>query len=609
MADVANVKLRRVANFDHVQDFFSWLGNRREFLGVDVETTGLVVGHDRIRLAQFGDTEVGWAFDYDEWKGAVRDAIERYDRPIVAHNLLFDSKMLKHDGIVIPQHLAHDSMVMCHLADPKGYAGLKLAAGRYIDKRAQAGEKLLKMAMAQGGWTWETIPTHVPAYWQYSAFDTCLSAFLAEHHWPDVKQGPYETELAAIHCLRDAELAGLRVDEGYRLLAEQRLAAERDFYGAQLAMDNPGSNLQVIEYLHSLGAHWEVYNEETGQLSTDKFVLEWLASDAGGGFAQAQVLADWRKTDRLLNSYVRKFAEYGQGINSKGKAVGLAVDGYLHPSTRPVAARTGRMSVTDPPLQTLPRGRVVRDAIIPRDGHVFVMADFAGMELRVLASFAQEQQMLAAFNRGEDLHDFTAKNLYGPDFTKQQRTLCKNGGFANIYGAGVNKFAATAKVTVEEAQAFRTMYDQMFPGIKQFSEAVVGHVIQSAGGKRKGFGHVILTDGRWLPVEADEAYKGVNYRIQGSCAIALKQKIRELDHAGLGPFFRLAVHDELLYECPIEDASAVRQVIAAVMPDKTSFPGVTLEIETDVVARWGAHYDADFPKYIETEDAEWLRTL
>jgi DNA polymerase-1 len=265
------------------------------------------------------------------------------------------------------------------------------------------------------------------------------------------------------------------------------------------------------------------------------------------------------------------------------------------------------MSVTDPPMQTLPRGRVIRDAIIPRDGHCFVLADFAGMELRVLAAFAQEPEMLAAFAAGTDLHDMTAERLYGPSFTKPQRTLCKNGGFANIYGAGVNKFAATAKVSIEEATAFRAMYDSTFPGIKQFMEAVVADVMRTAGGKRKGYGHVTLIDGRWLPVEAEKAYKGVNYRIQGSCAIVLKQKIAQLDHAGLGPYFRLAVHDELLYEVPIKEALDARRIIEEVMPDATSFPGVTLTVESDVVSRWGQHYDEDFPKYIETEDATWLR--
>lgn len=609
--NIANIRLRRVASIEHVWEFFEWLGQRREFLAVDVESSGLLVGYDKIRLAQFGDCETGWAFDYSEWRGVVADAIKRYDRPIVCHNLLFDSKMLKHDGIVIPQKLAHDSMIMTHLADPAAYMGLKPAAARWIDKRAQLGQELLKKAMAEGGWTWGTIPTWVPAYWQYGVLDTCLSAALAEKLYPETRRAPYEIELAAIHCLREGELAGLLVDEGYRQLAEWKLAdhvARLEGQLEQIAPGlNPGSDKQVIEALHALGAQWDVWTEN-GNLSVDKDVLKWLGSEVGGSFAMAGVLGEWRKNERLLNSYIRKFADVGFGINPKGEAVGLGVYGSLHPSTKPVAARTGRMSVTDPPLQTLPRGRIVRDCIIPRDGNCFVMADFSGMELRVLASFAQEPEMLAAFNRGEDLHNFAASKIYGEHFTKPQRTLCKNGAFANIYGAGVEKFAVTAEIEVSAAREFRTLYDQMFPGIKQFAAGVVEQVITAAGGKRKGYGHVTLIDGRWLPVEADKAYKGVNFRIQGSCAVVLKQKIVQLDHAGLGPYFRLAVHDELIYEVPIPLRFEAQRVIHEVMPDSTSFPGVTLEIESDIVHRWGDHYRDDFPKYIETEDAEWLRT-
>src|SRR3990167_6533547 len=127
-----------------VEEMMRWLGERREFLAVDVETTGLLAGHDKIRLAQFGDAEQGFALDFSEWKGAVREAVERYDRPMVAHNLLFDSKMLKAEGIVIPQRLAHDSMIMTWLAKPAARMGLKSAAMRYIDRRAGGGGGGLK---------------------------------------------------------------------------------------------------------------------------------------------------------------------------------------------------------------------------------------------------------------------------------------------------------------------------------------------------------------------------------------------------------------------------------------------------------------------------------
>jgi DNA polymerase I-like protein with 3'-5' exonuclease and polymerase domains len=99
----------------------------------------------------------------------------------------------------------------------------------------------------------------------------------------------------------------------------------------------------------------------------------------------------------------------------------------------------------------------------------------------------------------------------------------------------------------------------------------------------------------------------VNYKIQGGTAVVTKEKIVELDAAGLGPFFRLAVHDELLYEVPEDLVPTAHEIVRRVMPDTRSFPGVTLEIEQDEVHRWGEHYRGDeYPAYVPTEPAPWL---
>lgn len=593
-----DISVTRVERIEDVEEMMRWLGERRATrLAVDVETTGLNAGVDKIRLAQFGDAMRGFALDYRDWRGVVKQVIETYDRDMVAHNLLYDSKMLKADGIVIPQRLAHDTMVQVHLKAPDKGMDLKGACVRYVDKRARAGQQLLKEAYAKTGTNWATIPTDVPAYWIYSTLDTCLTSRLDSVLWKDTGGGPfreaYELELAVIHCLREAELAGMVVDEEYRQLAEAKLRMEIAMLEPQIPIDNPGSDKQVIAYLHSLGAHWEIYTEK-GNLSVDKDVLKWLAPN----FPVCVPLLEWRQKTRLLTNYIEKMAEYPYG---------LAANGMLHCNTRTVEARTGRMSVTDPPMQTLPRGRVVRDGIVARDGHCFVMADFNGMEMRALASFAHEENMLAAFARGEDLHGFVAQALYGPDYTKQHRTICKNGNFSKVYGAGVAKFAATAGIDVDTAAAFLASYDQMFPGIAAYMEKTALEVVQRAGG-RKNDGWVETIDGRKLPVEGDKAYKGVNFTIQGSCAVTTKKKIVELDAAGLGPYFRLAVHDELIYEVPFELAGTAEQVIHHVMPERDDYPGVVLEIESDTVDRWGQHYRGDdFPKYVETEDPAWLK--
>jgi DNA polymerase-1 len=595
MAALDDLKLTLVRSWDDAQDFRAWLGENRRILAVDVETTGLNVGCDYIRLCQFGDSKRGWAFDYKDWRGLIKESIEGYNKPIVAHNLLYDSKMLKADGIIIPQLHAHDSMIMTHLTNPAARMGLKAAATQYVDPRASAGQKLLAEAMANGGWTWATVPVELPAYWIYSTLDTCLSAMLAEKLWRNIAyeyRAAYELELGTIHCLREAELAGLLVDEEYRLRAAAQLSAEIAWLAPQIPVTNPNSDVQIVRYLQDIGVRLFVRTEH-GALSVDKEVLRWFAPE----FPICSTIEQYRSKSRHLGNYIEKFAEIGT-------EKGLAVRGVLRASTKPVGARTGRQSVTDPPLQTLPRGRLVRDAIIARPGSCFVMSDFAGMEMRALASFAQEKNMLAAFARGEDLHDFVAKALYGENFTKQERTLCKNGGFSKVYGAGLEKFAVTAQVDVGSAKEFLDSYNTMFPGVNEFLANVAAEVKRRADGGP--YGWVQLIDGRRLPVESDKAYKGVNFTIQGSCAVVTKEKICELDAAGLGEYFRLSVHDELLYEVPIEDAADVRQVIREVMPDRRNFPDVVLEVDTDIVNRWGQHYRGDFEAYLPTEDPEWL---
>ena len=597
MDKFTSIELQRVEGIDDLLDLRTWLAERRPILAFDVETSGLNRGKDVIRLFQVGDRRKGWALDYRDWRGAVKELIEGYDRPLVAHNLLFDATMLEMDGIRVPQRQAHDTMVMCFLTNPVARMDLKGAAAKYVDPRAAVGQDMLEHTLATTGWSWATVPTDFNLFWEYGVLDTCLTALLAEELWPKVRDSyrpAYETELACIHCLRDAELVGLLVDEEVRQQTAEKLMREIEELRPQIPVDNPGSDRQVIAYLQSVGAPLFMRTEK-GNLSVDKHVMRWLAAN---GFSIASKIGAFRSRTKMLGSYVEKFADVGDG--------GLAVNGVLRASTRPLGAKTGRMTVTEPPLQTLPRGRVVRDLIVARPGHRLLLADFKAMEMRALASLSSEQAMLQAFARGEDFHDYVSTELFNKSFTRKQRDIVKNANFAKAYGAGVEKFAITAGIPLVEAGAFLTSYDERFPRVAAYMQEMINSIHQQAGGRR-GTGKVQLQDGRDLVVEGAKAYVSVNYRIQGGCAVVLKERINELDASGLGPFFRLAVHDELIYEVPEEHVPTAREIIKRVMPDDTSFPGVILEIDQDEVHRWGAHYrGAEYPKYVETPDPEWL---
>lgn len=603
---LSELAFRRVDDWDDAQDFVAWLGQDRRFLGADTETTGLMVHHDKIRLVQFGDHRMGWALDYPEWKGLVADVFKRYDRPIVFHNALFDLKMLKADGINIPQRNVHDTMVQCYLKDPGWRKDLKGASATYVDSQARIGQTALKTFMSKGGFTWGSVPREAEPYWAYGALDTCLTALLAEKLYGEIPREAYELNMAVIHVLRDAEVRGMAVDEDYRLRCQRKLREELAALESEIPFE-PSKDRQAREHLLSIGA--EIHERTpSGDTSVDKHVLRRLVSEDPVRFAVAGLLDAWRGKNRSLVNYIEKFADVSEG--------GMAVGGALHAHAHPVGGRdesgkdsgtiTGRLSVTDPPLQTLTKGRVVRDAIVARPGCRILQADYAGMELRALAGMAQEPEMLAAFSRGEDLHDFVTQVLFGEGWTKKQRSVTKNVQFAKCYGAGIQQLADTAGLPVEEAQAVVDLYDDRFPRVAGFMQETVNHIMAQAGG-RAGTGWVTLPDGTRLPVKGDEAYKGVNYLIQGGTAVAAKRKLVELDQAGLGEFFRLAVHDEFLFEVPESDVDDARHVLREVMPDDRTYPGVTLEIDDDVVERWGQHFRGpDYPKYVETEDPEWL---
>lgn len=613
MAALDQLQFRRVETWNDAQDFMAWLGESRPWLGCDTETSGLLLYHDKVRLVQFGDARMGWALDYPEWKGLVADVFRNYEGRCVWHNALFDLKMLKADGIKTKQRLQHDTMVSCFLKDPGSRIDLKGAASLYVDSRARTGQSVLKDFMAAGGFSWGTVPRDAGPYWIYGVLDTCLTAMLAESLWSDTGGGPlreaYELNMAVIHILRDAEIAGMLVDEPYRLAAEAKLREELGGLEVEIPF-TPSKDRQALEYLLSIGAE---ITERTasGNLSVDKFVLGRLVKEDPDRFRVAGVLNTWRQKARNLGTYIETMADVSLG--------GMTVDGVLRAHAHPVGGiddsgksrgtRTGRLSVTDPALQTLPKGRIVRDAIIAREGCHILQADYAGMELRALASMAGEVGMLEAFERGEDLHNFVASKIFGENFTKPQRGIAKNTSFCKAYGGGAAKIAETAGVPLHEAEAFVTLYEETFPALTTFMQSVVNDVMNQAGGRR-GRGWVTLPDGTRLPVAGDEAYKGVNYKIQGGTAVAAKQKLVELDAAGLGEFFRLAVHDEFLFEVPEELVPEAKETIAQVMPDRRTYPGVVLEIDQDDIFRWGEHFAGpDYPMYVKTDPAPWRSDL
>lgn len=568
MGTLAEAKLTLVESTEEINSFLSWLGERRPILAVDTETTGLSLAKDKLRLVQFGDGEQGWALPYRDWRGVVREVFARYDGPIVLQHAKFDAGMLERDGIPFPWERVHDTMIMCFLHDSLGPKGLKAAAARYVDPMAGAGERELKAMMMKNRWDYATVPIDLPAYWGYSALDTVLTARLAEALWPAIQpyREAYDLELACEHVLADLELRGTAIDVPYCNEMIAALQEELDGVVAGLGGINPGSAAQVILALQAAGAVLTKRTEK-GALSVDDEALRGVNHPIAGSVLAARHLT------KIISSYFENFIAYEQ-------------NGILHPHINQLAARTGRMSVTEPALQTLPRTSLVRDAFIPREGNSLVLIDYDNEELRMAAHFSQDPTLMRVLREGADLHDQNAERLYGSEFTREQRGTAKNSMYAWLYGAGDSKFAYAAHVPLYEGMRVKQMLQETYPAVAATMQRVSRGVVERAGGGE--FGWVRATDGRHLRVRADKAYIGLNALIQGSCAVALKQSLVDLAAAGFSRYCVLPVHDELLFDVPSDEVNDVVPEIVKIMT-RNEYT-VPLTVGTKVVSRWGDPY-------------------
>lgn len=547
-----NVGLHLVETWDDAQEFMAWLGQRRSVMAVDTETSGFDWWRGNLRLVQFGDTTAGWAIPFERWVGLITQVLEDYDGPIVFHNAKFDLHWLEAHGIKVKRHLVHDTSVMVGLLEPLKFTALKNAASRWIDHRAAAGQEELKRAMAKAKWTWGTIPPEFEGYWVYSALDAVLTAHLYEKLWPLVEveyRTVYDIEMRCVRILGDMETRGARVDLDYcaqqqvHMLdyAQQARKWVEDTYGFEA-----GQNKLVAAQLMRDGI---ILTEKTdsGAWSTKAEVLEVIDHPL------AETVLRIRRTEKIANSYFANFADLAEGD-------------IIHPGVRPMGAKTGRMSVADPSMQNLPRGRVVRDAFIAREGHTLLGVDYSQIEFRLMAHFSQDPGLIRAFD-GEDFFMLMAQTIYNdPTITKDdpRRQVTKTSMYAKAFMSGVDQFARTAGITPGEARQFMAMLDNTFPGMRTFSQDIIAQGQRRMASEGEAFVKTVL--GRRVVVDrSGKEYKLVNGLIQGTAADLLKQVICELDDAGVAQYIIMPIHDELIFDIPDEDLDEVADVVSNVM--------------------------------------------
>ncbi|MGZ0151851.1 DNA polymerase [Kribbella sp. WER1] len=581
--------------------FESFLAQGDRVLGLDTETTGLDV-YSRgfgVRLVQLGNAREAWVLRADQFRDVIVRTLKQ-DRHFTLHNAPYDLQVIDRTlGVKIEElgPRCFDTRIFAHLLDPRqrteGGAGLRLKelSEIYIDPTApdtQDGlnEVFRKEYKATKETGWALIDIDHPVYERYAGLDPVLSKLLFVELAPLIRDlglnhlSQFEHHFAMLLAIMQRKGMRLDVDYVHKLKDELREEADRNKRAAAtFGVANVNSTAQVSAALVAMGEDL-TETTDSGALKVDKNVLlpladldlQWERNNAREPNPLADAVLHAKRAGKWAESYAQAFLDLRDG------------DDRIHPMIGGLQARTARMSVSKPPLQQLPSSDwKIRRAFISDPGMTIVAADYAQVEMRVLAALSEDAAMIKAIRDGMDIHDAVATGMFGPDFTPRQRKLAKNTGFGEVFGGGAPTLARQAGVTVDVAREAKALFQQGFPGIKRY-----GKKLQSRA--QYGKKEVVTPSGRHLPLDRDRLYSGTNYMVQSTARDLLAQAIVDIFDAGMGDYLLLPVHDELIAQAPQREAEEVIREIGRLMETEDFF-GVPIKSDAEVYGNsWGSGY-------------------
>lgn len=606
------VRIHYPEHADELGSFYEWArgkaGRGSGLVGCDTETTGLnMFARDfKVRLIQFGDARQAFVLRADQFGHAARWALEHPGLRFIFHNAPYDCLSLERSLGVGPELLGSsiDTQLMAHLVDPRGKGDgggighrLKDLAQAHVAPEATDGQTELVAEFRKLGLTkatgWAGIPIDHPAYVTYAGLDPILTFRLYEVLAREFRQDPalarlgrFEHDLAAV-CGAMVR-RGLLVDVDYTERLAEELEAERQHYqevAARWGVENVNSTQQVSAALTKHGATLTERTEK-GAPKVDKAVLLELADldenlEPRHNEARGSILADAIVRSKQARKWRATYAE--AFLSERDEA------DRIHPSINTLAARTGRMSVSGIPLQQLPsKGWKIRRGIIADPGHVIVSVDYSQIELVMLAALSQDPAMLSAARAGEDMHDFAASQVFGPDFTEAQRKLAKQVSLGRVYGGGADTIQRQTGAPIGGVRQAIQAYDDRFPGVRSYGNRLSsrldrGELLRSPTGRR-------------LPVDEGFNFRAVNYLCQSTARDVLASALLDVAKSH-GELMLLPIHDELLLQAPAGQAHEIAKEVEATMtrtlggtPDMAE---VTFRAEAEVGRRsWGSLYKA-----------------
>jgi DNA polymerase-1 len=571
----------------------------QEYVAFDTETEG---------LNSLETNLVGISFSWSENKGyyiplnssflkiddilnELKPFFESIHIKKVGHNLKFDMNVLFKYNITVEQPL-FDTMVAHYLINPDMRHNLNSLSESYLNYSPISIESLIGK---KGKNQLSMKDISVEEITNYACEDADLSLrlkniFDKELESNQVQKIFKEIEIPMISVLNEMETQGVKIDTQYLNKLEKEFEAELSILkegifekcGLEFNLNSPKQLGDVL--FDKLKLVSKPKKTKTGQYSTSEEVLSELANDHD---IIKQIL-DWRSLDKLQNTYVK----------SLPNEVSIITD-RIHSNFNQTVTSTGRLSSNNPNLQNIPirtqNGQKIRKAFIPRNNDFILMAaDYSQIELRVIASLSNEENMIDAFLKDQDIHTITASKIYNIDpdnVSRNQRSNAKTVNFGIIYGVSAFGLSQQTELTRMESKVMIENYFKNYPKLKNY----MSEQIEFA--RNQGYVQTMMGRRRYLPninsqnnmLRSSAERNAINAPIQGTAAdiikIAMININNKLKNQSLKSKMILQVHDELVFDVFKSEKDIVSKIVKDTMESAVNLL-VPLKVDMEFGENW-----------------------
>jgi DNA polymerase I len=594
MKTIENVthNYRLLESKSDLKEFVRLVGTLKEYC-FDSETTSInPLDAELVALSFSWEKGSGYLIHFPEEQQETKNILEII-RPVfenpgivkIGQNMKFDIQVLANYGIEVKGPL-FDTMIAHYLLEPDMRHNMNLLSETYLSYSPVHIESLIG---EKGNNQKNMRSVAVDKLIEYAVEDADVTFQLEKIFEPKIKEEGLadlakNIEMPLIRVLAAMERFGVKLSQEdlkaiTSNLREDIISLEKEIYslaGTEFNISSPKQLGDILFIRLKLDDNARV--TKTRQFITNEEILQRLTSK----HPIVDKVLEYRGLKKLLSTYV--------------EALPLLIDkktGRIHTSYNQAVASTGRLSSNNPNLQNIPvrdaRGREIRKAFVPEDGHIFFSADYSQIELRLMAHLSKDRSMISDFLSGNDIHAATAAKIFGveiKDVTREMRSRAKTANFGIIYG--ISSFGLSERLTIgrKEAKELIDGYFSSYPGVKAYMDESIkrardlGYVTTMFGRRR----YLRDIQSRNQVVRGNAERNAINAPIQGSAAdiikIAMVRIYERMTKEKYKSKMILQVHDELIFEVEISELDKLKEMVIFEMSNAA-------ELDVPLKVDWG----------------------